>query len=160
MPSVLGKGEIMEKKFGGTENSEARTADFHEENSEARAEDIREEGSGDLTREEILARAKRENKDGDERQRSQMQWGNYAGFIAMEFACVVIMFTQIFLRDKFRPEFFCIMFTGVAAQNIVQACVNKNKKTKTVFIVCAALITAATVLYWAFWVLGLCGIDL
>ncbi len=114
----------------------------------------------ELSPEEILERAKKENeKNGDERQRSQMQWANYAGFIAMELACVIIMFSKIFMSDKFSPEFFCIMFTGIAAQNIVQACVNKNKKTKTVFIVCAALVAAGTVIMWTFWILGLCGID-
>ncbi len=115
----------------------------------------------ELSREEVLSRARTENaKNGDERQRSQMQWANYAGFIATEFACIIIMFSKIFTGNEFSPEFFCIMFTGVAAQNIVQACVNKNKKTKVVFIVCAALITAATAVYWVFWILGLCGIDL
>ena len=115
----------------------------------------------ELSREEVLSRARTENaKNGDERQRSQMQWANYAGFIATEFACIIIMFSKIFTGNEFSPEFFCIMFTGVAAQNIVQACVNKNKKTKVVFIVCAALITAATAVYWVFWILGLCGIEL
>ena len=112
-----------------------------------------------LSREEVLSRAKSENKYGDERQRGRMQWANYAGFIAMEFACCIVLFGKIFTSDEFSPELFCILFTGIAAQNIVQACVNKNKKTKTVFIVCAVLITACTVLYWVFWVLGLCGID-
>ena len=114
----------------------------------------------ELSREEVLTRARNENaKNGDERQRSQMQWANYAGFIAMEFACCIVLFGKIFTSDEFSPELFCILFTGIAAQNIVQACVNKNKKTKTVFIVCAVLITACTVLYWVFWILGLCGID-
>ncbi len=113
-----------------------------------------------LSTEEILVRAKKENeKNGDERQRSQMQWANYAGFIGMELACVIIMFSKIFTGNEFSPEFFCIMFTGVAAQNIVQACVNKNKKTKVVFIVCAALITAGALIMWIFWILGLCGIE-
>ncbi len=111
-----------------------------------------------LSREEVLLRARAENAHGDERQRSQMQWGNYAGFIATEFACIVIMFVYIFTGREFSPELFCILFTGISAQNIVQACINKGKKTKTVFIVCAALITACTLMYWVFWILGLCGI--
>ena len=127
---------------------------------EKNAPDLQDEEK-ELSREEVLTRARNENaKNGDERQRSQMQWANYAGFIAMEFACVIIMFTRLFTSDEFTPEFFCIMFTGVAAQNIVQACVNKNKKTKPIFIVCAALITAGTVIYWVLWILGLCGINI
>ena len=111
-----------------------------------------------LSREEILSRAKKENKYGDERQRGQMQWANYAGFIAIEFACIIIMFSKLFTSEKLSPEFFCIMLTGIAAQNIVQACVNKNRKTKIVFIVCATLITAGALLMWIFWILGMCGI--
>ena len=119
------------------------------------------EGAKDaLSREEVLSRAKNENKYGDERQRSQMQWANYAGFIAVELACVAIMMVDIFLDRGFHPEFFRILFTGIAAQNIVQACVNKQKKTKTVFIVCAVLITAGTAVYWVLWILGLCGVAL
>lgn len=114
-----------------------------------------------LSREEILARAKNENKkNGDERQRGRMQWGNYAGFIAMEFACVVVMFAKIFTEEKFSPEIYGILFTGLAAQNIVQACVCTSKKQRIAFIVCAVLITLGTAVMWTFWILGLCGIEL
>ena len=136
---------------------EHELASEEKEGAETAANDAREA----LSRDEILSRARTENaKNGDERQRSQMQWANYAGFIAMEFACIIVMFSKIFMSDEFTPEFFCIMFTGIAAQNIVQACVNKNRKTRTVFIVCAALVTACAVIYWVFWILGLCGIRL
>ena len=115
----------------------------------------------ELSREEVLSRAKNENKYGDERQRSQMRWATYyAGFVAMEVACLITMFSKLFMGNEVPFEFFCIMFTGIAAQNIVQACINQNKKTQVVFIVCAALITAGALLMWVFWILGLCGIDL
>ena len=130
-----------------------------QESVQEAGEEARQDGR-ELSREEILSRAKRENANGDERQRSQMQWANYAGFIATELACIIVMFSKIFMSDEFTPEFFCIMFTGVAAQNIVQACVTKKRTIKIVFTVCAALITAATAIYWVFWILGLCGIHL
>ncbi len=153
MPSVLGKKERLmeEDKLAAEEHAES--AAEMTGGPEAGDEDA-------LSRDEILARAKKENQNGDERQRAQMQWANYAGFIAMEFACIIVMFARLFTSDEFTPEFFCIMFTGIAAQNIVQACVTKNPKTKIVFIVCAALITACTVVYWVFWILKLCGIQL
>ncbi len=122
-------------------------------------EEGQREGEKELSREEILSRARSENENGDERQRGRMQWANYAAFLAMEFACIVIMFSKIFTSDEFTPELFCILFTGLAAQNIVQACFTEKRAIKIVFTVCAVLITACTAIYWVFWILGLCGIH-
>ncbi len=114
-----------------------------------------------LSSAEILERAKKENeKFGDERQRGRMQLGNYAGFMAVEFACAVIMIVSLIVYRDVPPELYCILFTGCAAQNIVQACVNQNKKTKMFFTVCAVLIAVGTAIMWVLWILKLCGVAL
>ena len=122
----------------------------------------REEGAPEeLSPEEILERAKKENeKNGDERERGKIQWCNYAGYVAIALSCVVVMIVLTVINGKAPTAVMAILFTGIAAQNIVQACVNKQKKTKTVFIVCAVLITAGTAVYWVLWILGLCGVAL
>ena len=113
-----------------------------------------------LSSEEILERAKKENeKLGDERQRGRLQWGNYAGFFATTFACVIVMLVMTFVNGKVPTGIMAILFTGIAVQNIVQACVYR-KKVRAVSAVCAALITAGAAIYWVFWILELCGVSI
>lgn len=120
-----------------------------------------EEGASEaLAPEEILERAKKENeKLGDERQRDRLQWGNYAGFIATILSCAVVMIVKIALEKVVPTELMATLFTGIAAQNIVQACVC-TKKMRVLYSVTAALITAGTVMYWVMWILELCGVSI
>ena len=113
-----------------------------------------------LSPEEILGRAKKENeKLGDERQRGRMAWGNYAGFIATLFAAVIILFAELFTRDRIPTEVYLIMFSGIAAQDIAQACVCA-KKFRVTYIVTSVLTTAGAVMFWAVWIMELCGVAL
>lgn len=115
---------------------------------------------GELTPEEILARAKKENeKLGDERQRGRMLWGNYAGFIAVTLACVIVMLVTTFVSGTVPTGLMAILFTGIAAQNIAQACVSR-KKVRVVSAVCAALVTLGAAIYWVLWILELCGVSI
>ena len=114
---------------------------------------------GELSAEEILERAKKENeKLGDERQRSRMQWGNYAGFVATALSCVIVMLVTTFVNGEVPTGLIAILFTGIAAQNIVQACISRNK-VRVISAVCAALITASAAIYWVMWILELCGVN-
>ncbi len=118
------------------------------------------ESSGELSSEEILERAKKENENlGDERQRGRMAWGNYAGFIATILSAVIVLIVKTFLRGSIPNEIFAIFASGIAAQNIAQACVC-TKKFRTLYIVTSVLITAGAVLYWVMWILELCGVVL
>ena len=113
-----------------------------------------------LSSEEILERAKKENeKLGDERQRGRMLWGNYAGFLATTLACVIVMLAMTFVNGVVPTGIMAILFTGIAAQNIAQACVS-GKKVRTVSAVCAALITVGALIYWVLWILELCGVSI
>ncbi len=113
----------------------------------------------ELSPEEILERAKTENKRfGDERQRGRMERGNYVGFIAVEFTVAIILIVSTIVSDRLPIEFFIILFTGVAAQDIAQACVCA-KKMRIFYGVMGGLIAACALLYWVFWILELCGIT-
>ena len=113
-----------------------------------------------LSPEEIVARAKRENeKLGDERQRGRMAWGNYAGFIATTLAAAIVLLVEVCVGDRLPTEIYVILFSGIAAQNIAQACVCA-KKVRTVFIVTAVMIAAGTAMFWVMWILELCGVNL
>ena len=113
-----------------------------------------------LSPEEIVARAKKENeKLGDERQRGRMAWGNYAGFLASTLAAAIVLLVEVCVGDRLPTEIYVILFSGIAAQNIAQACVCA-KKLRAVSIVTSVLITACAVLYWVMWILELCGVNL
>ena len=119
----------------------------------------------ELSAEEILERAKRENeKLGDERQRGRLLWGNYAGFIATTLACVIVMLVTTFVNGEVPTGIMAILFTGIAAQNIAQACVYRacvsGKKVRVASAVCAALITIGAAIYWVLWILELCGVSI
>ena len=113
-----------------------------------------------LSPEEILTRAKKENeKLGDERQRGRMAWGNYAGFIATTLAAAIVLLVEVCVGDRLPTEIYVILFSGIAAQNIAQACVCA-KKLRAVFIVTSVIITAGVLMFWVMWILELCGVAL
>lgn len=112
-----------------------------------------------LSPEEILGRAKRENeKMGDERQRGRMTWGNQAGFIAATLAAAIVVFVEVFALDRAPTEIYAILFAGIAAQYIAQACVCV-KKWRPFYIVTSVIITACVVFFWVAWILELCGVT-
>ena len=114
----------------------------------------------ELSPEEILERAKKENeKNGDERERGKIQWCNYAGYVAIALSCVVVMIVLTVINGKAPTAVMASLFTGIAAQTVVQACVCR-KKVRVVSAVCAALITAGALLYWALWILELCEVSI
>ena len=129
------------------------------DNMEKERKVLPENAEKELSPEEILKRAKRENeKFGDERQRGRIVWGNYAGFIALELAVVIVLLVKVCTQDAVPTEIFAILFTGIAAQDIAQACVCV-KKLRPFYIVIDVLIAACAVTYWVFWILGLCGVP-
>ena len=131
-----------------------------EENQPTKENEKTTAEESELSAEEILERAKKENeKLGDERQRGRMLWGNYAGFLATTLACVIVMLVMTFVNGEVPTGLMAILFTGVAAQNIAQACVS-GKKVRTVSAVCAALITTGAAIYWVLWILELCGVSI
>ena len=121
---------------------------------------VPETENAELSPEEIVARAKKENeKLGDERQRGRMAWGNYAGFLAATLAAVIVLLVEVCVGDRLPAEIYVILFSGIAAQNIAQACVC-TKKLRAVCIVTSVLITASAVIFWVTWIMELCGVNL
>ena len=132
---------------------------FPKQNAEEEKMLPKENVEKELSPEEILKRAKRENeKLGDERQRGRLKWGNYAGFIALELAVAIVLLVKVCTQDAVPTEIFAMLFTGIAAQNIAQTCISR-KKVRVVSAVCAALITASAAIYWVMWILELCGVN-
>ena len=88
-----------------------------------------------------------------------MAWGNYAGFIATTLAAVIVLLVEVCVGDRLPTEIYVILFSGIAAQNIAQACVCA-KKFRALYIVISVLITAGVVMFWVTWIMELCGVAL
>ena len=116
-----------------------------------------------LSKEEILARSRKENeKNGDEREQTKWKWVTYSGYLAMIITVVVIEFCYI-LRQQAEPFFYPIyvlLGTGMSAQTTCQAVVMKKGRGKTISVVCAALLIAVTIALWVLFALSLAGIEL
>ncbi len=110
-----------------------------------------------LSKEEILARSRRENKSGDEREQSRRMWSKYAGFAAMVLACAVVLFVRICTEDTVPYDLMAIIFTGLVAQNSVELFVTTNKTLKALSLMATVVGLAAAILYWVEWGMFLAG---
>ena len=115
-----------------------------------------------LSKEEILARSRKENeKSGDEREQAKWKWVTYSGYLATIITVVVIEFCYILLRqdEVFFYPIYVLLGTSMSAQTTCQAVVMKKGRGKTISIVCAVLLIAVTVALWVLFALSLAGIE-
>ena len=116
-----------------------------------------------LSKEEILARSRKENeKNGDEREQAKWKWVTYSGYLAMIITVVVIEFCYILLHqaEPFFYPIYVLLGTGMSAQTTCQAVVMKKGRGKTISIVCAVVLIAVTIALWVLFALSLAGIEL
>ena len=117
----------------------------------------------ELSKEEILARSRRENeKNGDEREQTKRKWVTYSGYLAIIITVAVIEFCYIMLHqgEAFFYPLNVLLGTSMSAQTTCQAIVMKKGRGKTISIVCAVLLIAATIALWVLFALSLAGIEL
>ena len=116
-----------------------------------------------LSKEEILARSRKENeKNGDEREQTKWKWVTYSGYLAMIITVVVIEFCYILFHqaEPFFYPIYVLLGTGMSAQTTCQAVVMKKGRGKTISIVCAVVLIAVTIALWVLFALSLAGIEL
>ena len=126
-------------------------------------EQIAENGEQTLSKEEILARSRKENeKNGDEREQARWKWVTYSGYLATIITVVVIEFCYILLHqgEAFFYPIYVLLGTSMSAQTTCQAVVMKKGKGKIISIVCAVLLIAVTIALWVLFALSLVGIEL
>ena len=116
-----------------------------------------------LSKEEILEKSRRENeKNGDEREQAKWKWTVWSGYLAMILAVFVLVVCCVVFHkgEALLYPLFALTGTGMSAQTTCQAVIMKKGKGKTVSIVCAVLLIAATVALWVLFALSLAGIEL
>ena len=119
-----------------------------------------EEGSNTeepaLSKEEVLARSRKENSSGDEREQGRRLWSRSLGFAACVIACGVAIIVRACMGDL-AYDLPAVIFTGVAAQNAAEAFYTANKKLKWLAIFVAVLSVGVATLYWVQFGLQLAG---
>lgn len=113
-----------------------------------------------LSKEEILARSRRENAKGDEREQEKWKWTAYSGYLAAIFTVFIITMIYIFLHVSEAHFYALFVFLGttMSAQTTCQAIVMRKGKGKTISIVCAVMIIIGTVIMWGLFGSSLAGI--
>ncbi len=118
-------------------------------------EELNEEA---LSKEEILARSRRENeKNGDEREQGKRLLSRNIGFMVTILACAIAMIVRVCLEDTIPFELMAIIFTGLFAQNTAELFFTTNKKLKALTLLVSAVSFAAAILYWVEWGLSFAG---
>ncbi len=109
-----------------------------------------------LSRDEILASSRAENKDGDERERQQYGKANTLGFAVGLLVASVIIIVKVVMTDVFPAEILLLTCSMQAAQSIVIGATVRSKRKLYIIIGITEAILA--VFFLVFWILQMCGI--
>lgn len=109
-----------------------------------------------LTREEILAASREENKNGDERERQGVaKAGSLAFSTGLLIAGVILIVTAI-RDDRFPAEIMLIVCGMQAVQNLVVA--HGYRKLRKLYLTLGITQAVIAVIFLVFWILQLCGV--
>lgn len=109
-----------------------------------------------LSREEILAMSRNENKNGDERERQYFQKGNSAAFATSLLIASVILLAAVIRDDRYPCE---IMLLFTASQAVNSLIISKGAvKTRKVYLVLGIAFVILAVFFLVGWILQMCGV--
>lgn len=116
-----------------------------------------EEGNTPLSREEILAASRKENKYGDE---MSMQWREKAGTLAFSTGLLlsgIVMLVTVLVKNYLPNEVYFIICGMQAVQGLTIG-IKCTGKLKKVYLTQGILFAVLTALFLTFWILQLCGV--
>lgn len=128
--------------------------------SEEQLQDVTElfEEPAPLSREQILEASRKENKNGDERERqSYIKANSFAFSIGLFFAGIIILVSSL-VEGKFPVNVLLITTAMQAAQAFIVA--RGVRKIKKFYLSQCILFSVLTVCFLVLWILQLCGIWL
>ncbi|MDE7380482.1 MAG: hypothetical protein K2N14_05445 [Clostridia bacterium] len=114
------------------------------------------EESTQLTREEILATAREENKYGDEREKQfYLKANSFAFCIGLMMAGIIILVTSL-VENRFPIEVLLITTAMQSAQSFIAA---RVRKTRKIYLIIGIAEAVCAVSFLVFWILLLCGVE-
>ena len=110
------------------------------------------------TREEILATARKENENGDEREKQfYLKANSFAFCIGLMLAGIIILVSSL-VENRFPIEVLLITTGMQSAQSFIAA--RGMRKTRKLYLIIGIAETVCAVFFLVFWILMLCGITL
>lgn len=113
-----------------------------------------------LTREEVLARSRKENASGDERERERGKAASAIGMIAGTVSLVILMCVMMAhdVDSVWMTGILCANLTMVAAQQTATTALT-HYRTRKLMIPLDCIIDACAAAIWVLWILELCGVN-
>ena len=136
------------------ERAEEQTADAGQPQVDQTAT---EEENTPLSREEILAASRKENKYGDE---MSMQWRDRAGTLAFSAGLLlsgIVMLVTVLVKNYLPYEVYLIICGMQAVQGLAIG-IKCSGKIKKVYLIQGILFAVLAALFLAVWILQLCGV--
>lgn len=119
---------------------------------------VAEDTNATLSKEDILAASRKENKNGDERERQGMLTAQSLAMSVGLFVIAIVMLVSLFVKGKLPCEILMIQSAIITTQSIVNAV--KNSRYKALYIVSSVIVGLCFIFFALFWIVELCGVAL
>ena len=107
-----------------------------------------DEENKELSDEEILEQFKKENKNGDERDRDRLKYAPYAGFLAGGIMILILEIVMMCLHKDYL-HLVIVLCTMLSAQSIYQSfVVTKNKRAIRAAAIVTTVCTVGAIICW------------
>lgn len=117
-----------------------------------------EEMDKQLSREDILAMSRNENKNGDEKeQQAYVKAGTFA-FSAGLVLAGIILIVSVFVEDKLRLDILLLISAMQAVQQLIVGF--SHRKMRKVSLVVGIAEAVCAVMFLVLWIIQLCGVIL
>lgn len=147
---VQSSKEIEQSSEGITQSSE----EIAQSNDGAVTEDT----NATLSKDAILEASRKENKNGDERERQGMLSANSLAMSVGLFVIAIVLLVSLFVKGKLPCEVLMIQSAITTTQSIVNAV--KNSRYKALYIVSSVTVGLCCIAFAVLWILELCGVAL
>ncbi|MGN1104398.1 MAG: DUF6442 family protein [Candidatus Coproplasma sp.] len=119
---------------------------------------VAEDTNATLSKEDILEASRKENKNGDERERQGMLSANSLAMSVGLFIGGIVMLVSALVNGKIPLEIWLIIGGMESVQFIGNAV--KMSKQRVIYIVLSVLMCLCFISFLVFWILELCGVVL
>lgn len=119
---------------------------------------VEKEANATLSKEDILAASRKENKNGDERERQGMLTAQSLAMSVGLLVVAIVMLVSTFVKGKIPFEIMMIYTSILTTQSIVNAV--KMSKLRVLYIFSGVTIGLGFIASALFWIVELCGVAL
>lgn len=116
-----------------------------------------EEKTNALTKEEILAKSREENKNGDEREKQQNSIANSLGFSVGLMLAGIVVIISVICTERLPVE---VMFVVTAMQSVQAILIGVKVRQRKLDLTIGIVEGVLSAVFLILWILELCGVAL